>query len=151
MATLPALATLDDLAGRMTIVDETRAQAALDAASTIIRAEVDPITWVTGGAIDEDLPAIIRTICLDLAQDRYENPSGTRSETIGGYSYTNSGETTGGRALSTLQRTQIRRAAGLPNAGTITLESAHPLAGETVYLDVDPPGEPIPWTGPYGW
>lgn len=153
MALLPPLATVDDLAARITVADESRAEVAIGAASTLIWAEVDPTSvWLdTDGNLTDAVPDIVRTICLDLAQDRYENPGGLRSETIGGYSYTNSGDVSGGRQLTMLQRSQIRRAAGMSAVGTITLESpVGPLAAD-IYIAVDPPGEPIPWAGPDGW
>lgn len=148
---LPAFASLADLSVRITVEDEARAQAALDDASALIRDAVDPVTWVTDGDLDEDIPDIVRTVCLDVAQDRYANPDGHRQETIGNYSYMDSGDAVGGRQLSHAQRAQVRRAAKLSQVGTISLESPYATPGDTRYLEVDPAGEPIPWTRADGW
>lgn len=148
---LPAFASIDDLATRMTLEDEPRAQAALDDASALIREATDPVTWVTDDALDDDIPDIVHTICLDIAQDRYSNPEGLRQESIGNYSYRIPDKTTGGRELSAIQRAQVRRAAKLSQAGTITLESPYEMPGNARYLEVDPAGEPIPWTRADGW
>lgn len=88
---LPALADLADLAARLPggigNDDEPRAQAALDDASALIRAETGE-TWVT----DDDpptldaVPGVAVTICVAAAKRAFVNPDGVAQESLDGYS-----------------------------------------------------------------
>lgn len=88
---LPPLASLEDLQARLpeTIgdVDEPRAEAALQDASALVRAEAGT-TWTTNGELDADVPDIIVTVTLAVARRAYLNPEEARQATIGGYSVT---------------------------------------------------------------
>lgn len=93
--TLPAFASVADLAARtpggISDDDEARAQAALDDASSKIRAEAGE-SWVDANG-DLDLPddpdwaadAIVR-ITLAVARRAMENPEGLTQESLGPYS-----------------------------------------------------------------
>lgn len=70
---LPALATLADLDARLPTelrgaVDETRAQAALDDASALVRQEAG-VAWTNeAGTALEDVPDIVATVVLEVAR-----------------------------------------------------------------------------------
>lgn len=87
---LPALADLEALAARLpggiAEADEPRAQAALDDASALIRAEAGE-DWVTDtDELDTDeLPDVAVTVCLAAARRAFVNPDGVTSEAIDGY------------------------------------------------------------------
>lgn len=88
---LPALASLEALAARLPSgiadSDETRAQAALDDASALIRAEAGE-TWVTDeNELDTDnLPDVVVAVCLAAARRALINPDGVTQESLDGYS-----------------------------------------------------------------
>lgn len=151
---LPAFATLDQLAARMTVADETRAQAALDDASAEIRS-IAGVTFVTDDVLDftgyptwaED--ALVK-VCCSSAVRSLTNPEGEQSETIGSYShsYANASPDV---YINANERRLIRRAAGRTGLGTITTTTGYDDS-DTQYLDVSPPGEPMPWLqGPVGY
>lgn len=86
---LPALAVIEDLAVRLGVdgsqIDDARAQACLDDASVLVRAELDQ-TWVdvSGELIvagDGAVPDVARFVVLASAKRAYENPSGITSKT----------------------------------------------------------------------
>lgn len=78
-----SLASLEELEkrapGGIASQDEERAQANLDDASALIRAEAGK-TWE-----DEDPPEVIVSICLAVAKRALENPSGIRSDSVDNY------------------------------------------------------------------
>lgn len=120
---LPALADLEALAARIfpsgiDEAEEPRAQAALDDASALIRAEAGQ-DWVTAGdpvALSDDLPDVAVTVCLAAARRALVNPDGVVSETIQGYA-TNYGNDSGDVYLTRAERRLIRRASGLGTVG----------------------------------
>jgi hypothetical protein len=151
---LPAFATLDQLAARTTVSDETRAQAALDDASVEIRS-IAGVTFVTDEQLDftgyptwaED--ALIK-VCCAAAVRSMTNPAGEQSETLGSYShsYANASPDV---YINANERRLIRRAAGRTGLGTITTTTGYDDS-DTQYLDVVPAGEPMPWLeGPVGY
>jgi hypothetical protein len=151
---LPAFATLDQLAARTTVADETRAQAALDDASAEIRA-IAGVTFTAGEELDftgyptwaED--ALVKVACSSAIR-ALTNPEGEQSETIGSYShsYANASPDV---YLTANERRLIRRAAGRTGLGTITTTTGYDDS-DTRYLAVSPPGEPMPWlSGPVGY
>lgn len=112
---LPAFASLDDLAARLGIaafgdIDEARAQAALNDASALIRAETSPVTWITEGEVDADLPEVISTTTLQVARRAFNNPDGLSQETIEGYSWSGG---IGGLALTDEEAAAVKAATGL--------------------------------------
>lgn len=86
---LPSFVTLEAFAvripGGISAADEERAEAALVDASALVRAAARK-TWVTGGALDADLPDVIVTVTAAAARRAMVNPDGVRSEGIGSYS-----------------------------------------------------------------
>lgn len=160
MPALPAFATVDDLeirAGHE--VQRGRAQAALDDVSALIRLEASK-DWVVGDppALDPDTPPIVAAVCVTAARRAYENPNNYGQETIAGYSYSVKGDdSAGGVALTDAEIRQIRRAAGgVPGLSTIgvtrgPLETAGCGGGDRVFLETDPPGDPILWTEGAGY
>jgi hypothetical protein len=151
---LPAFATLDQLAARVTVADETRAQAALDDASAEIRS-IAGVTFVTDDQLDftgyptwaED--ALIK-VCCAAAVRSLTNPEGAQSETIGSYSHSYANASPDVYIYAN-ERRLIRRAAGRTGLGTITTTTGYDDSA-TEYLDVVPAGEPMPWLeGPVGY
>lgn len=151
---LPAFATLDQLAARVTVTDEDRAQAALEDASVEIRS-IAGVTFVTADVLDftgypawaED--ALVK-VCCAAAVRSLTNPEGAQAETIGSYShsYANASPDV---YLTANEKRLIRRAAGRTGLGTITTTTGYDDS-DTQYLDVIPPGEPMPWLqGPVGY
>lgn len=159
--TLPAFAAPEDLANRIpngiTAGDEPRAQAALDDASALIRAEAGK-TWCTDGELDDDVPDIVVTITLKSAQRAFTNPDGQTQEQTGQWmaSYANASPDV---YLTERERTLVRRAAGRSGVWvqptTRGPENDVPRdrcfddarrvpPDESVYVDVDG-GEPVAW------
>jgi hypothetical protein len=151
-AFLPSFAALADLSARapggISEVDEGRAQAALDDASTKIRAEAGK-TWVTEAG-DLDLPTgadrwradILVTVCVQAALRAFTNPEAMTQEGIGTYSASWSNATTD-VYLTRAERQMVRRAAGVSGLWRLAIGQDTTQAVE--YLDVEPSGEPIPW------
>lgn len=82
---LPAFAAIDDLEARMgSVSDLSRAQAALDDASTLVRAFIGK-TWITDeGDLDPDRPDVLLTVTIAVARRAIEGPNaGVRSEALG--------------------------------------------------------------------
>lgn len=163
---LPAFATLDQLAARVTVDDEDRAQAALDDASVEIRS-IAGVSFVTNDVLDftgypswaED--ALVKVSCSAAARS-LANPEGLtqQAETIGSYSHSDAfANASPDVYLTANEKRLVRRAAGRTGLGTITTTRAERttdgvLVDEygTEYLDVSPPGEPMPWLqGPVGY
>lgn len=93
---LPLLATVDDLAawvGTIATADETRAEAVLAAASTLVRSETRRAWVVDGGGLDDSDPTIddddleiARTVVVAAAGRVWRNPGGLIAETTGPFS-----------------------------------------------------------------
>lgn len=159
---LPAFATIEDLAvripGGIKEADEPRAQAALDDASTKIRA-VAGRPWVDAeGDVVTDLPDIVFTVCLKAAQRCFDNPEGFTSNTIGGYAEGRANASTDVYLTAAEQR-DIRAAVGgsgglwtqSTTRGPLETPGRHRCGeGDDVYLDTVG-GSPIPWAGPDGY
>lgn len=143
----PALATLADLEARgVDTSDAPRAQAYLEDASALMRAEVDPVTWIDDdtGELDADRPEVLVGICCKMVQRATENPNGISSESVGEWqaSYANASPDL---YLTRAERRLLRRAAGLGGVlGSVGYESPHPLIENTSgYADVSGQDEPI--------
>lgn len=154
MSSLPAFATLEQLAARVAVTDEDRAQAALDDASVEIRS-IAGVSFVVDDVLDfGGYPswagdALVK-VCCAAAVRALTNPEGAQSETIGSYShsYANASPDV---YLTAGERRLIRRAAGRTGLSTITTTTGYDDC-DTRYIDVDPPGEPMPWLeGPVGY
>lgn len=111
---LPAFATIDDLDARLPAgvsgPDDARAQAALDDASALIRSQAGR-SWVTDDELDDDIPDIIRTICVRAALRCFINPDGVTQEGAGPFnrSFANASSDV---YLTAAEKAQVRAAAG---------------------------------------
>ena len=158
---MPSLASLAELSARRTVDDETKAQAYLDDASNLIRAETNNV-WTVGEAVsgqvnpqlvslDEDslltaVPDLLVTVCCKVAGRALDNPSGVESETIGDYAvrYGSSAEVW----LTKDDRRTLKRLFG--TSGLRSLEVTRNLGApyqtvDVVYADGGS-GEPMPWS-----
>jgi hypothetical protein len=142
---LPPFASVDDLETRIGPVDdEARAEAALDDASALIRAEAGK-TWVTSTALDADVPDILAVVCITVARRVIENPNGVASESLGDATI-NYENASGDVYLTAGEKRLVRRAAGISGAmGAIALEVGTPRWTGDV-LAVLGSDEPIPFT-----
>lgn len=163
MILLPPFATLEDLAQRRPggVGDHARAAAALDDASTLIRAETGK-NWVDANdaaKLAADLPPIIQAVTCSVARRVIDNPDGIQTEALGSYSVTLA-NASGDVYLTKTERRLVRKAAGLSeiwtqpttrdpdNLGTETASVLPYGPGGQVLVDVDPAGDAILWGGP---
>ena len=144
---LPALADVPAFRVRlgrdMSEDEQTRAQAALEDASALIRNEAGK-TWVTDDQLDEDLPDIIVTICLVAARRWWDNPSQLSSMTTGNYS-----ETRTGVYLTDAERSMIHREVG-GGGGLVSVPAVTPWSmNSNEWIEVvGQPNEPMPYSEP---
>jgi hypothetical protein len=98
VAATPTLATIWQLQaripGEMSDGDVPRALAALDDASAWIRTEAGTEDWLDADGLLETVPPVIVSICCAVARRIIDNPAGLVSETVAGYSYSQSNATT---------------------------------------------------------
>lgn len=147
---LPPFADTDDLAARLpagVVVDDTRAEAALDDASALIHMESNE-AWVEDGALIADVPAIAKMVCCKAAIRALVNPSQMQQQATGPFS-----SSFGDVYLTTRERDMLRQAAG-GTSGLWTLATTRLDTYEggdftvydgTVYIDVVDQDEPIPF------
>lgn len=118
MESLPPLADVRDLEVRLkrtldTDPELSQAEAALDEASEIVRAESGK-DWVS--ADDPTVvtaPRIVKVITLRVAERKLRNPDGFSSESAGDYSYQRNGVSADGALYITPWELKVlRRAAG---------------------------------------
>jgi hypothetical protein len=136
----PALAELEaDLgfaAGDLTDPDKTRAERALDKATTLVMAEAP----AKAEAWAADAPKIVELVVLTAARRGFENPRGIQQETLGAHTVGLSEST--GVYLTARELQQVRRAATLGRkgfVGTIRTPSAYEsdiVIDDTVSLGV---------------
>lgn len=156
MALLPALVSLDDFAlrvGGISAADEDRAQAALDDASALIRAEAGTETWVDDDGALEAVPDVIVAVCVAAAIRAFRNPDGVRTESIGTYSVAYA-DTSTAVFLTEGERRIIRRAAGLTGIGSVQLEGEWSVGMDATWVPVDRGGDDFPLgpgEGEVGW
>jgi len=136
---LPALAPVEDLEVRLgKSCDRPRAQAALDDASALIRAEAGQ-TWVDADGNLDGVPDIIVTLAMKVARRAVLNPDGHTSESVGPFSVSMA---PGDVYLLDSEKRIIRQTVG--QFGTIgvlsttrgTIETGA-LLGEPEYVDTD--------------
>ncbi|QWY81830.1 head-to-tail adaptor [Microbacterium phage Honk] len=143
----PALSELEaDLgfaAGDLTDPDKTRAERALQKATTLVLAEAP----AKADAWTVDAPAIVELVVLTAARRGFENPRGIQQETLGAHTVGLSEST--GVYLTARELQQVRRAATGQRkgfVGSVRTPSAYaddPEAADTVYLGVTGQ-EPVP-------
>ena len=147
---LPSLASLEELTRRLGVAlneaEQERAQAALDDASALIRAEA-ATTWTDTADPPTlaNVPAIVESITLSVARRAYENPSAHADKRVDDISVTydrRRGE--GAVYLTSAERRAVRKAAGVSGVSTIELEGAWPF-DTTVYVPVEGGGDLMPW------
>lgn len=135
---LPALASLEALSDRtpggIGEDDETRAQAALDDASALIRAEAGD-DWVTDDdppELDEDaLPDVVVTVCCAAARRALVNPDGVTQESLDGYS-TSYRNDSADVYLTKAERRLVRSAAGRGGLWAQPTTRGHPDVAEVL-------------------
>lgn len=149
---LPALASTSDLSARLPAGLSTdalaRAQAALDDASAMIRAEVGQ-DWVDDEGALDGVPDVAVTICLACAKRVIDNPDGATSRTIDGYAeaFANASSDV---YLTASERRMLQRLR--PASGVWTLATTRSdLETDTIYADVIGTTEKMPITDGPGW
>ena len=156
MATLPALVSLDDFAlrvGGVSASDEERAQAMLDDASALVRAEAGTEDWVDDDGALEDVPGVIVAVVVAVAIRAFRNPDGVRQESIGTYSVSYADSSTA-VFLTEGERRAIRRAVGMSGIGSVLLEGEWTVHPAAVYVPVEGGGDDFPLgvsEGEVGW
>lgn len=127
--TLKALAEISALELRLGLetgslqgADLARAQAALDDASALVRAEAGK-DWLEQVEASWEVvaPAQVVTIVIKASLREYKNPDGFTSEQLGDYSYRT--ENNGGVYLTEDERRIVRMAAGVGGAGIWTVRT----------------------------
>lgn len=148
---LPLLVTVDALEAWMgrsfTDDDLARAEAVLTAVSALIRSETG-LTWSADGVnLDENLPAEVTAVTLEVARRVYMNPNSVRQESIGSYSVSYANPATTGLYLSPQERALIGRyrtnARGLWTLGTTRDDPA----ADTAWVPVEGTTTKFPWYG----
>lgn len=105
--------------GSLQGADLARAQAALDDASALVRAEAGK-PWLDEEG-DVTAPAQVVTIVVKAALREFKNPDGFSSEQMGDYSYRT--DQTGGVYLTEDERRIVRQAAGAGAYGAWTVRT----------------------------
>lgn len=108
--------------GSLQGADLARAQASLDDASALVRAEAG-INWLSGDGTTVTAPAQVVTITVKAAMREFKNPDGFTSEQIGDYSYRV--DNAGGVYLTDEERRIIRLSAGGAGLWTVRTPSSY--------------------------
>src|SRR5436190_5119914 len=159
---LPTFATLDDLdirrPGGLKDRERPRAWAALVDASALIRETANGKTWANDAGTElVEVPDLLVAITCAAARRALDNPDGIQQETLGAYSV-QLANSSGDIYLTQAEQRLVRKVAGLGGVFALapTRDPDHigfetPTVGDgavTEWLEVDPPGDPIPWAGP---
>ncbi|WP_229398183.1 hypothetical protein [Micromonospora okii] len=96
--------------GTLAGADLVRAGAALDDASTMVRAEAGN-DWVAADGTTVTAPPVVVTVVVSAALRTYRNPDGYSGESVGDYSYQYARDSTSGY-LTPAEVRIIRQAAG---------------------------------------
>jgi hypothetical protein len=135
--TLPAFATVDQFADRLpgglALGDLSRALAALEDASALIRVEAGK-DWAGGDDGDEldfgDLAQrhqdAITTVCISVARRAFTNPAGVNSQTAGPFS-SDFADASSDVYLKASERAVVKRAAGLTGLISIATTREDPI------------------------
>ena len=143
---LPTLASVDDLDARtpggLEAGDFTRAQAALEDASAMVRS-VAGKTWTTDGDLDDDVPHVALLVTVTVARRILANPDGYDQASIDDFSFSIPNASSD-VYLTRSERAAVRSAAGktgLWSLSTTRLDSSD----DTTYVDVNGQDEPMPF------
>ena len=139
--TLKALAEVSALELRLGLeigslqgADLARAQASLEDASALVRAEAGK-PWLDGDGSTVTAPAQVVTIVIKASLREFKNPDGFTSEQIGDYSYRT--DNTGGVYLTEDERRIVRDAAGTSGNGLWTVRTPSEYYDPTTPLPDD--------------
>lgn len=148
--TLPALATLDQLAVRLGLAageldDDARALAVLQDASVLVR-NVTRRTWLnTEGTELLDVPDIVAMVVLSAAQRAYQNPQGITQKTAGDVSMSFAAR---GQASVYLTETEVamlgQYSIGTSGLRTVATTRGELLGGSTIWVPTNG-GPDFPW------
>lgn len=146
---LPALVDLSTfevrIPGGIAAGDTARAEGALDDASALVRAEAGK-TWATevvgSYELDDDIPDVIRTVVISAAKRAFINPDGVRAESIDNYR-TDYATASPDVYLTSRETALVRQAAGKTGLWTQPTTRGE-METDTIYVEVDPPGEKLP-------
>jgi hypothetical protein len=145
---LPPLASPEDLEARLGVTlagaDLSRAAAALDDASALIRQEAGE-DWVDEA--QEELlgvPDVVTAICLAAASRAFRNPDGATQTSVGDASVSFS-RVGGGAAvyLTEAEQRAVRKAAGRSSAGSVEIVSPWYADTPASYMVEVEGGEPM--------
>lgn len=160
--TLPAFADLEAFGARIPggipSGDEARAQAALDDASVRIRAEAGK-TWTSTTGEGEEaetvvdfgadaearpwVPDAIASLTMQVAQRSFSNPDGLSQESTGEWSGS-SPDASSDTYLKKSERELVGKAVGRSGLWVQPTTRGKPET-DTVFLDVEPAVEKMPW------
>lgn len=137
--------------------DGARAQAAIEAASSRIRAEVAR-DWVDDegdldfGDMAQWAVDVVREVCLAVAARAYQNPNGTTQTSVGDVSVSFTREGNAGAVYLTKDdRRKLRQAVGSPGYGSVGMETPYMRGGGgPYYVEVEGGGDMLP-IGPFPW
>lgn len=129
---LPPLASIEQfdsrLPGGLSTVDGARAEATLEDASALVRAEAGQ-TWVDDAGELTDVPDICVSITLAAAKRAFVNPDMLRSEAIQDYQVA-FGSSSPDVYLTKAERDLIRRAVGRAGLWTLSTTRSDNAAGD---------------------
>lgn len=141
---LPALASTDDLEEYSGLsVDETRAEAILAAASTLVRSYTGR-TWVGADSAWEDdvtelQQDLVQMVVVGVADRVYRNPTGVTQETSGPFSRSVAAWATSGMFLTDEEKEllPVASSSGVSGLSSIRVEAPRLAAGVPRYADWD--------------
>lgn len=116
-----ALVTKEEVEDRANRTFEGAAITQVEALIVDVSAEINEVadkTWTTS-----DVPATVVPIAVRAVMRGVDNPHGLESETIGAYTWRDSGDSQTGIYLTRLERKKVRRAAGKLGVSDADLES----------------------------
>ncbi|MGH8877009.1 MAG: hypothetical protein ACRD0P_06685 [Stackebrandtia sp.] len=150
MTHLPSLASLDEveilLAEPLEGRQRDRARAVLDAVSAEAR-EVTGRTWVSGGELSPEAPALVGHTVARATERAIRNPQGLSSEGLGDYNRRfadGTGPSGAGVYLSEGERAALERLADLGDlvsVETVRDAGAGDITGQLAHGSPDPPGD----------
>ena len=119
MPSLASVADLEVLAGAIATGDEAKAQARLDYASALVRAEAG-VDWVNADGDElEDVPAAIVSVVVAMVERAWTNPNGAVQRAAGPFSESYGTAAADRIYLTRADRKIIRAACGALQIGTV--------------------------------